>query len=48
MHGAIDDLKGIESYNRELGKPDVGLTEAIVKYELEDQKLDKALTKRGF
>lgn len=48
MHGAIADLKGIETYNRELGKSDIGLTESITKYELEDQKLDKALAKRGF
>ena len=48
MHSAIEDLKQIEEYNRELGKPDIGLNESIVRYELEDQKLDRVLTKRGF
>lgn len=48
MHSAIADLKAIESYNKDLGKSDIGLAESITRYELEDQKLDRSLTKRGF
>ena len=48
MKAAIADLKQIEAYNADLGRPDIGLVEAITKYELEDQKLDRGLTKRGF
>ena len=48
MHTAIQDLRAIESYNQDLGKTDIGLAENITKYELEDQKLDRSLKKRGF
>lgn len=45
---AIQDLKQINELYNELGEPDSELTEYIVAQELDEQKLDRALTKRGF
>ena len=45
---AVVDLKALQSYNDDVGKPDIDLSETITRAELEDQKLDRALAKRGF
>ena len=45
---AIADLKQISEFYAELGQPDSQLNEYIVEQELNEQKLDRALTKRGF
>ena len=41
-------MKQINELYNELGEPDSELTEYIVAQELDEQKLDRALTKRGF
>ena len=48
IHKSIDDLKELQEFNYDIGKTDVSLVETITRAELEDQKLSKALTKRGF
>ena len=48
IHKSIDDLKELQAFNVDIGKTDVSLVETITRAELEDQKLNKALTKRGF
>ena len=48
IRNAVTDLKEVEAFNEDLGKTNVPLIEAITRYELEDQKLDTALKKRGF
>ena len=45
---AIEDLKEIAELRAELGEPDAGLNEYIATQSLNEQKLDRALTKRGF
>ena len=45
---AISDLKAISEFQAELGEPDNALDEYIVQQDLNEQKLDRALTKRGF
>lgn len=45
---AIQDLKAIAELQSELGENDNTLNEYIVQQELAEEKLDRALTKRGF
>lgn len=45
---ALADLKDVSDFYAELGEPDTQLNEYIVEQTLNEQKLDRALTKRGF
>ena len=44
----IADLESISEFYADLGEPDSQLNEYLVKQKLDEQKLDRALTKRGF
>ena len=45
---AIKDLEIISELKAELGEPDSQLNEYIMTQKLNEEKLDRALTKRGF
>ena len=45
---AIKDLEVISEFKAELGEPDSALNEYIMTQKLNEEKLDRALTKRGF
>ena len=45
---AIDDLEAIGEFYAEIGEPDPGLNEYVATQRINDDKLDRALTKRGY